>query len=385
MSCSAWTALLFLATLAADAAPTPLRVVSTQPATEWNALFETRSGWIGGDGVFSVPLRNDRVLWLFGDTLYGRVDGRRRVDAVMVNNSLAITGRTPTDPVEFPTFRTDKQAIRSALVPPTGPGWYWPISATLVERRLVVFVVRIEKSEDPGVFGFRMIGQSVALVENPEAAPSDWKIDWLDLPNALMTARRQRSWGLAVIRSGDWLYLYGVDELIPADPAKGEFDRKQLVLARVHPASLTRFESWQYLGETGWSGDPAAVQPLLRGLANEYSVTLLPDDSAFLLVHTDCGLSPRILARIAASPEGPWSEPTVLFTKPEVVADKGLFGYNGKAHPWACRATGPNRGTLLINYSVNSWEFGRLFQDETVYRPRFVTVEYERPVEDAPR
>jgi len=378
MSSSTCAVLLVLASVSADAAPAPLKVLSTKPASEWNALFAGPTGWIGGDGVFSVPLGNDRVLWLFGDTLYGRVDGRRRVDAVMVNNSLAITGRTPAGPVEFPAFRNDKQALRSALVPPTGPGWYWPISATLVEGRLVVFAVRIDKSEEPGVFGFRMIGQSVALIANPEAAPSEWKIEWLDLPNAVMTAERQRSWGMAVVRAGDWLYLYGVDERIPADPAKGEFDRKQLVLARVKPGSLTRFESWEYLGEAGWSGDAAAVKPLLRGLANEYSVTRLPDDSAWLLVYSDCGLSSRVLARLASSPDGPWSDPTVLVTKPEVVADKGLFGYNGKAHPWACRATGPNRGTLLINYSVNSWDFGRLFQDETVYRPRFVTIEYER-------
>src|SRR5690242_15134736 len=31
-------------------------------------LFRRSSGWIAGDGALSVPLSNDRVLWLFGDS-----------------------------------------------------------------------------------------------------------------------------------------------------------------------------------------------------------------------------------------------------------------------------------------------------------------------------
>jgi hypothetical protein len=371
--------IILLSTLAADIAPPPLRVVSAQAAPEWDTLFAGRTGWIGADGVFSQPLRDDRVLWLFGDTLYGRVDGRRRVDAVMVNNSIAITGRSPQTAGSFPVFRTAANTPRSALVPPDGPGWFWPLSVSLVGDRLAIFLTRVDKSNDPGVFGFQLIGQSLALVTNPESPPTEWKIDWIALPNTLFTAERQRSWGAALLPMGDWLYIYGVDERIPADPAQRQIDRKQMLLARCAPSSFARVETWQYFSEAGWSDDPAAAKPLLRGLASEYSVTRLPESKTILLVHTDCGLSPKILARTATAPEGSWSEPSLLFTKPEVVADKGLFGYNGKAHAWACRAVGPGRGTLLVNYAVNAWEFRRLFDDETVYRPRFVTIEYEQP------
>ena len=50
--------------------------------------------------------------------------------------------------------------------------------------------------------------------------------------------------------------------------------------------------------------------------------------------------------------------------------DKGVFCYAAKAHPWA--ATG---NELLVSYCVNAWDFGRLFRDEAVYRPKFVRVE----------
>jgi hypothetical protein len=49
--------------------------------------------------------------------------------------------------------------------------------------------------------------------------------------------------------------------------------------------------------------------------------------------------------------------------------DKGVFSYTAKAHAWA--ATGDE---LLVSYCVNTWEFARLFRDDTVYRPRFVRV-----------
>lgn len=397
MHASLVSALLLLGSLTADTPPPALRVVSTKPALEWDTLFSGRSGWIGADGVFSTPLPNDKVIWLFGDTLYGRVDGHRRVDAVMVNNSVGFTALTPDSPGDFPIVRNEKNAPRSAIVPPSGPGWFWPLSVSMVDNRLAIFLMRVDRSSDPGVFGFKLIGQSLALISNPEAAPAEWKVEWIDLDNTLFTAEHQRSWGVSVLPLGDWLYLYGVDERIPADAAQRKIDRKEMIVARCQPSGLTRPATWQYLSDSGWSTDPAAAKSLLRGLASEYSVTPLPvqrqpdspqpgastpESPGLLLVHTDCGLSPRILARVANTPTGPWSEPTVLYTKPEVVADKGLFGYNGKAHPWACRATGPDRGTLLINYAVNAWEFRRLFEDETVYRPRFVTIDYELPSAD---
>ena len=46
--------------------------------------------------------------------------------------------------------------------------------------------------------------------------------------------------------------------------------------------------------------------------------------------------------------------------------DPGLFCYAGKAHSWA-----EDGKALLISYCVNTWDFRRLFRDETVYRPRF--------------
>ena len=73
----------FLGMLAgADAAPAP--------APELDALFQRTNGWIGADGDYSIQMSGRTTLWLFGDTVIGQVRNGKRVNATMVNNSIAL-------------------------------------------------------------------------------------------------------------------------------------------------------------------------------------------------------------------------------------------------------------------------------------------------------
>src|SRR5262245_7574263 len=69
--------------------PKPV-VVDARLAPELDAFFQRTDGWIGGDGVYSVALKPDRILWLFSDTWVGKVRERKRTDATIVNNSIGI-------------------------------------------------------------------------------------------------------------------------------------------------------------------------------------------------------------------------------------------------------------------------------------------------------
>ena len=61
-----------------------------EPFDEYNKLFHAKHGWIGADGAYSVALTNDTTLWLFSDTFIGEVRGGKRVNARMINNSVAL-------------------------------------------------------------------------------------------------------------------------------------------------------------------------------------------------------------------------------------------------------------------------------------------------------
>ena len=83
-------------------------------------------------------------------------------------------------------------------------------------------------------------------------------------------------------------------------------------------------------------------------------------------------LGHHILARAAASPEGPWSKPERIYKVPEPGEDKGLITYAAKGHAHLSR-----EGELLVTYAVNSSDFGQIFRDASLYRPRFVRVPLE--------
>lgn len=346
---------------AGTAAPT---VASAEPAPEWNQKFAGKTGWIGGDGVYSVALGENRVLWFFGDTLIGEVKDGGRNGAVMVNNTIAVqSGLKPDSAIRFLNGIGAKAKPVSMILPADDKGWFWPQGVIRYGARLAMFVPQIDKSGEPGVFGFRQVGQWLVVVDNPMDEPHQWRMKQTKIPSVKFAADGDRSWGSAVLLDGQHIYIYGFVD------TKKQIGTKQLIVARAPADKLDDFTSWRYLSQTGWSESPDNPAQLADGLAPEYSVTRLAPGKGFVLVYTLNGLSGRIMGRFADAPRGPWSAPTLLYRSTEMTTDRGLFTYAAKAHPWAAADD-----ELLISYCTNSWDFARLFKDETIYRPKFVRV-----------
>jgi hypothetical protein len=338
-------------------------VLKAEPALDWDAKFAGTNGWIGGDGVCSVILGPRRVLWLFDDTLWGSVQGGRRVNTVMVNNTIAVQQGGQAAPLRFIAGRGPDGKPAAVLTPVDGKGWFWTQSAMRVSTRLFLFLAQIERGQTPGPFGFKHIGQWLALVENPEEEPGTWRIKQHRLPFAQFAPGRERSWGSAVLADRGAVDIYGYDA-----HGKG-IGKRQLTVARVAAKKLADFGAWRFRTATGWSAKPADAAPLAGGLATEFSVIRLPGGKEYVAVYTENGLGDRIVGRFARAPDGPWSEAVLLYRCPAMQQDKGVFSYAAKAHPWA--ATGRE---LLVSYCVNAWDFAWLFRDERVCRPKFVRI-----------
>jgi hypothetical protein len=343
------------------------RVGKVTPLPEWEAKFAGKEGWIGGDGVYSAVLGPKRVLWLFGDTLLGTVKEGKRTGAVMVNNTLALQdGPGKEAAINFVAGKGKDDKATAFFKPTEGEGWFWPLGAARDGERLFVFLARIVKGNESGPFGFKHSGQDLAVVTNPDEEPPAWRVKQHKIPFAEFGADGARSWGSAVLIEGQYAYIYGYEER-----GKG-FNRRRLIVARAPAGKLDDFPSWRFRTADGWSEKAADAVPLADALGTEFSVSKVPGGKGYVLVTTENALGPKIMGRFAPSPEGPWSPAVLLYTCPEMAADKGVFCYAAKAHPWA--ATG---NELVVSYCVNAWEFGRLFRDETVYRPKFVRIELE--------
>jgi hypothetical protein len=354
--------------LAAQAPIVP-SIVKTEAAPEWDAKFAGKKGWIGGDGVYSVVLSPRRVLWLFGDTILGEVQEGRRTGSVMVNNTLGLqTGRGTNTAVRFVNGEMKDGKPSAFFVPADGEGFFWPQAAIRVGDRLLLFLSQVAKTADGGAFGFKLIGQWLAVVANPDAAPEKWQVKQHQMPFTRFGSGDVRSWGSAAITDGEHLYVYGYQER-----GKGFF-RRRLTVARVPADKTDDFGAWRFRTTKGWSEKPEDSAPLADGLATEFSVSRAPGGQGFVAVYTENGLGDRIVARFAGAPEGPWSAPVLLYKCPDIVKDRGVFCYAAKAHPWAA-----DGDELLVSYCVNAWKFARLFGDDRVYRPKFVRVKLAPP------
>ncbi len=366
-------------------------------------------------------------FWLFGDSWIGSVEnGRHSSNSVLVNNTVALQwsslGFTETQPgtphepkpAQFDFLWQTSTNGKSAawIVPdsnaaklnpakpdePSEPTWYWPTGGGAVVEvigpgprietpgrndRLVLFFFHVGKQPGKsGVWAFQTIGSTMLTVDKFKSRPEMWQLRQLTIPFAYGSpdakaskALRETTWGVAALRDsdfvGDWtnevLYIYGVRVESPVN--------RQLLLAKVPQQSVDDFDKWRFFAGSGkWSADIRDCKSISDGVASELSVERLHREDAdwYVMVHSEPPLGNGIFIRMASRPEGPWSEPKLVYRAPETDRDKTYFAYAAKGHLCCSRP-----GEMLISYVVNSHDFGAMAKAASIYRPRFVTVKLD--------
>ena len=359
-----------------------------EPAGEWSALFDRKSGWVGADGAYSIPLSGNeaytpdseaRTLFLFGDTFIGAVNegGKRAAGTTMVNNTAAILrgNRPGGNKVEFFYHTADEGKPAALFVPETPEAaterWYWPMDGAVLGDTFYVFASRIKRKKgNNDAFNFALDG--VALLSNDVENITDFReYRQVDAP---LYSRVEGKGGNVVFggavmvnteKAGSphpdgFVYVYGLRD----DPFN-----KKLLAARVRPQHIARFNRWRFWDGSKWSKSLKDAAPLTERLSSGFSVSALPDGRYVCVFQLD-GIGKRVALRIAESPTGPFGPVHKIWKPPELDMDEDIFCYNAKAHPHLSRP-----GELLISYNVNSFEFGDHFRNADIYRPRFIRVQ----------
>jgi hypothetical protein len=335
-------------------------------APEWDALFQRESGWIGADGNYSIPLNRDTTLWLFSDTLVGKVQEGKRVDAHMINNSIAL--QHGTNAPEFFYGTTTNGQPASFITPEQGSsrGYFWLAHGLRTARGLYFFMQRMVTVQSGTPFGFKLMDSWLAQVANPDDPPSRWRITQTQVSCTEVQEKGALIFGGAVLRQGEYVYVFGGD----SRPAAGKDHAPNgLVLARVPEEEFSEFAQWRFLADGVWRGDFKKVTPVFRNVGSEYSVSWLPGRKEYAAVYSD-GIGGNILVRLAPALTGPWGDPIQVFRCPEMDWPTKAFCYAAKAHPELVTA----RDELLITYAANAWDFWDLFKNARLYWPRFVRV-----------
>ena len=353
---------LHFSAMAGDASVPP---VSFTRAPSWEALFRRDSGWIGGDVADSVDLGNGRILWLFGDSLIGKVrEGRREIHG-MTRNAVAIQEGSDPSTARI-RFYTGPSSLRGFFAPSRKGGWIWPCQGgILTSAGLYLFLPEMTSASGKDDWGFRVRRMTLAKILNPRDDPNHWVIRRYRMPFFLGGPGREVVFGIPAGRSGPWIVVTGHE----GDSRTGS---RRMLAARIMGDRLEDFSRWEFRTSTGWSHDMGKAAPLCDDIGFERSVSFHTALGRWILVTSERGLSDRILCRTAPKPWGPWSRSRLLYRVGN--AGKGRFSYAAKLHQ-----EGIDSGCeLLLSYVRNTSDARRL-SDPDLYRPEFVSARLSDP------
>lgn len=315
----------------------------------------------GADVGADVELQDRRRLWVFGDTLRAAsFDGQR-----FVRNSMLV--------FEAGCVRVVLPADRGALVPDRDDGvGYWPMSIARIERDgydlVGVGMQRVKGADAPdGPQAFTNLGPALALfVVRRGATPQLVAVRDLG-PDSTSTARP--AWGAAVTVQDGWVYVYGTAR--PNDAAKRLVFGFSLQVARVRPDDITRPERWRYWDGFRWQRSPGRASTLIgaQGGVSQTLSVFERDGRWYAVSKRDEFLGSDLVIWSAPGPTGPFT-PSLPVAQIPSDPQRGELRYMPLAHPDLL----PEPGSVVVSYSQNVTDLGRLGNDPFLYRPRFLRV-----------
>jgi hypothetical protein len=364
-----------------------------EKAPKWTGLFKRNSGWIGGDGIFSIPFvgahnDNSRVMFLFSDTMIGKInDNHLQNEFKLIHNSIAyLTGSKPDqDSLHFTWKEKGTGSPASMFVPKTNAAqkgdYYW-LGDGFVDQslnNLYIFAYRVRnkaKVNGNKDFPFEIIGNSIIAI--PAGGKPPFKNQrQLETPfyKSDTSGGAFRSFGAGILvniknagapNPDGYVYIYGV-----------QGTNKQLIAARVKPEDFEDLKKWQYWSGNNWDSQIDSIQPITNEVSNELSVSAI-GNSKYALIFTVNGIGPEIGMRIGESPVGPFGPKRIIWKSDVKDVDSSLISYNAKAHP---AISSP--GELLVSYNVNSSKFLQKIKEYPhLYRPRFIRIIFKRALKN---
>ncbi|HUW18181.1 MAG TPA: DUF4185 domain-containing protein [Sedimentisphaerales bacterium] len=334
--------------------------VKTMP--QYDALFTKEKGWTGADGAYSVALSDTVTLWLYSDTWIGNIVNGQHKDATMVNNTIALqSGKDPSAAsVKFFWQRTKDGKPAAFITPADGVGGFWIFHGVVADGKLYLFLTQIVENGE-------YIGTWLGEVDNSQDEPLNWQVKQYKVPFGRYSKNGNLFFGSAVMKDGDFVYIYGCDE----DWKKG-MNERHMIVARVSPDRIAGFEKWRFWNGTDWDTDVNKADGLFSGTAAEYSVSFQAAIKKYVAVYTEYGMSADILMRVSDTPIGKWSKPYKIYECPEYKWHKTYFCYAAKGHPELS-----NPDELIITYACNSTDFWQMAANARIYRPRFLKVKFD--------
>lgn len=337
--------------------------IEAEPWTEANAHFGyAEDNWLGGDAAYSVPLTDNRALWMFGDSFIATSEARVRSESVFVRNSIAILeGDDPSKSTLDYHWRGEGAEARAFFEPRSDGHWVWPgHGQRLASGELVVFLWDMVSSEEG--LGFEALGAFAMLISNPDDEPASWSSQVLDLGEDFGATH-----GAAAYADATHVYVVAT--------VRDQAQNGYLVRYRQEDLAVGTVAA-QWWAEGAWSEIDAVNTPtvVIDAAHTEASLHFDQTIGRFVYITTEGFGASQALVRVAEKIEGPYKR-VGTFQPPESMTSRP-FVYAFKGHP----ELESGDWDLVITYATNAFEFADLFTEagNDLYRPRFARLRFLR-------
>lgn len=306
----------------------------------------------GGDGAISIPINEQKSLWLWGDSFLGEVMNNQRstTSPFTMGNVWQILDGKSVKTIVGGTLKQPKALLETEKVDGHSTV-LWPMHGFVKNNIIHVFMSTIVQT-GKGTFDFYWYSTIYYRLRL-----SDLSV--IDKRELLTNKQTNVHLGFGVLEYDGYYYIYGSD-------ARKDFSAT-LNVARARLAN-DKLQNWQYFNGKDWSAHPEEIKPL-QGIdlpvSEQFSVFRHKDE--FVLLTQD-RFKPEIYTFVANSPAGPWFGKKHIYTIPER-SDSTVFTYNAMAHP----QYGSGK-KWLISYCVNAKNIPDLYKNASIYKPRFFWV-----------
>ncbi|MGO8774872.1 MAG: hypothetical protein ACLQHT_11440 [Terracidiphilus sp.] len=357
----------------------------TSPTTPTSSgYFPYQQGWLGADGVYSIPIGTGQSLWIFADTFVGPSSAATRTQANgFIHNSIAIStcsGTSCTFQYYWPGIGTSNPGPVFAA---PGTDWFWPMDGFVYNGTLYLALMQMHATGSGGAFGFAYSGAQLASVSNYTASPSQWVITYQQLntggsavPGISIVANQGPGGNPDPTNPQGANYAYFFT---------GVGSTPYLALLRIPLTQMNSLarpgnSSWQYLNMSGgwetWQ-DTATTLPsdnaaVINPGATEMTVRYHASTNQWIAVYPG-GLTNQAYYSLSSSLTSGWGPSEGLYSYPEMQPGNAnytpnVFCYAAKEH-----VEFETAGQLFFTYACNSTVESDITNNMNLYHPVVVT------------
>jgi hypothetical protein len=352
----------------------------------WDNLFQgygnLSGAWSGGDGAQSLTLPGGGTLWFFADSYLGPIGpgGTRSPASTGFAHNAAVLyrdghlGPTYASPPGFGGYNSNGDYTWVTPPPSYPTSRYELINGDQVidDGTVYKFYQLADRDLHPDRFAYKLVGTVVEAFSLNAAAGTITPAGGTPVGIEDTAGSDPVIWGAAILISGGYIYMYGVKPVV-----KGNAAPFPLYLARVPAGGLAAGDAWQYYGgepgcsppSSAWTADPRKATALRSGVSAGFSVTDV--NGTYVLLTNDTSstrTSDDAVAYYAGCPTGfsPRS-PRYRVFRPGL--PHGYLTYEYRIVPQFSHGS-----DVLVSYSTNTIQPGENYDNDTIYRPRFLDV-----------